>query len=96
MRARWLALVAILFCAGAGARPQSDRPQFSTHTDVVVLHVTVKDPHGGYVTGLTKDAFSIIEGGQPQSISFFAAEDASGAMMNLSRLSNLITMIVRA
>ncbi len=71
-----LALVAIV-CAGAAvARSQSDRPRFSSHTDVVVLHATVQDRRGGYVTGLTKDAFSIIEGGRPQTISFFAAEDA--------------------
>ncbi len=76
MRARCLALVAIVFFSADVGRSQSDRPQFSSHTDVVVLHATVKDRRGGYVTGLTRDAFSIIEGGQPQTISFFAAEDA--------------------
>ncbi len=40
------------------------------------MHATVKDRRGGYVTGLTKESFSIIEGGQRQTISFFAAEDA--------------------
>jgi VWFA-related protein len=66
----------MLFCTAAAARPQSDRSQFSTRTDMVVLHVSVEDRHGGYVPGLTKDAFSILEGGQPQTISFFAPEDA--------------------
>jgi hypothetical protein len=76
MRARWLALISIVFLTTAAASPQSDRRLFSTHTDVVVFHATVKDRRGGYVTGLTKDDFSIIEGGQPQAITFFAAEDA--------------------
>lgn len=76
MRARWLTLIAVLFVGGATPRSQSDQARFSTNTDVVVLHATVKDRHGRYVTGLTKDAFSIVEGGQAQEISFFAAEDA--------------------
>jgi Ca-activated chloride channel family protein len=76
MRAGWLALVAMLSVSAAIVRSQPDRPQFAARTDVVVLHATVKDRNGGYVTGLTKDAFSIVEGGQPQTISLFAAEDA--------------------
>lgn len=59
-----------------GVRAQTPIPQFSTRTEIVVLHATVKDRRGGYVTGLTKDAFTILEGGQPQEISFFAAEDS--------------------
>jgi len=73
---RALLLVSVAFLNVAGISPQSERPQFSAHTDVVVLHATVKDRRGGYVTGLTKDAFSVVEEGQPQTISFFASEDA--------------------
>ena len=50
--------------------------RFSTGTDLVVLHVTVKDRQGQYVTGLTKEAFTVIESTQPQPISVFTSEDA--------------------
>jgi len=68
------AAIVLLVTLGAGA--QTPRPQFSTRTDVVVLHATVKDRRGGYVTGLTKEAFAVFEAGEPQAISVFAAEDA--------------------
>ncbi len=61
-------------CAAASA--QEPRALFSTRTDLVVLHATVRDRRGEYVTGLSKDAFTVIEDGRPQTISFFAAEDA--------------------
>ena len=58
----------------------------------MVLHVTVKDKQGRYVGGLPQDAFSILEDGRPQNVSFFTAEDApvtvgllvdnSGSMQN--------------
>jgi Ca-activated chloride channel family protein len=49
---------------------------FSTATDLVVLHVTVKDRQGRYVTGLTKEAFTVFESTQPRPISVFTDEDA--------------------
>ncbi len=35
----------------------------------------VKDPRGGYVTGLTKDDFQVFEDGRPQKISEFGSVD---------------------
>ena len=53
-----------------------DRPVFSTESDLVVLHATIKDRSGAYVTGLTRDAFAILEDGRPQTPQLFTSEDA--------------------
>jgi hypothetical protein len=47
-------------------------PTFSTESDLVVLHVNIKDPRGAYVSGLAQGAFAILEDGRPQTIRFFA------------------------
>jgi VWFA-related protein len=48
---------------------------FSARSDLVVLHVTVTDRRGGYVTGLPRDAFRVFEEDQPQAISFLTDAD---------------------
>jgi len=53
-----------------------DRPVFSTESDLVVVHATIKDRGGAYVTGLTRDAFAILEDGRPQNAQLFTGEDA--------------------
>jgi VWFA-related protein len=58
------------------AAVQDVRPSFSASTDLVVLHVTVKDHNGAHVTGLPQDAFSVSEGGRPQTIRFYTSDDA--------------------
>jgi VWFA-related protein len=50
-------------------------PTFSTESDLVVLHVNIKDPRGAYVSGLAQGAFAVLEDGRPQTIRFFANED---------------------
>ena len=50
-------------------------PTFSAHSELVVLHVTVRDKKGAYVTGLTKDAFNVIEDGQAQTVTLFTDTD---------------------
>ena len=56
--------------------------EFKIHTDVelVLLDVSVKNPSGGSVTGLTKDQFQIYENGVLQKISQFSAEDVPVAV----------------
>jgi Ca-activated chloride channel homolog len=51
-------------------------PTFSAKSELVVLHVLVKDSHGAYVGGLPADAFRVSEDQQPQPIKFFETEDA--------------------
>lgn len=66
--------VAILF-----ARPQApDRSKtytISDNVDLVVLDVSVRDPRGGYVTGLQRTNFTIYEDGHRQQINQFASVD---------------------
>lgn len=60
--------------AQAGAsRPA---PTFSVAAELVVLHVTVKDRQGRYVSGLPASAFEVLDGGTPQTISVFMHDDA--------------------
>jgi VWFA-related protein len=53
-----------------------DRAVFSSESDLVVVHATIKDRSGAYVTGLTRDAFAILEDGRPQKAQLFTSEDA--------------------
>lgn len=51
-------------------------PVFSSRAELVVVHVTVTDRRGGYVTGLSRDAFRIVEDDTPQHIDLFTGEDS--------------------
>lgn len=46
------------------------------HSDLVTLNVTVTDTYGRYVSGLTKNAFTIFDEKTPQEITFFSDDDA--------------------
>jgi Ca-activated chloride channel family protein len=46
-----------------------------TTTRLVLLDVSVRDPKGGFVSGLSKDSFKIYENGKPQEITQFANAD---------------------
>jgi VWFA-related protein len=52
-----------------------DTPTFSANSELVVLHVTVRDRKGAYVGGLTQDAFNVIEDGRAQTVSLFTDTD---------------------
>jgi Ca-activated chloride channel homolog len=47
----------------------------SDNVDLVLLDVSVRDRHGGYVTGLTESDFRVLEDGRPRPITEFAAAD---------------------
>ncbi len=47
----------------------------SDNVDLVLLDVSVKDPHGGYVTGLNKGNFQVLEDGHSREITQFASVD---------------------
>jgi len=49
--------------------------QISSHSDLVLLDVSVKDPAGGFVTGLTKDQFKVFDNGKETPITVFEAGD---------------------
>ena len=48
---------------------------FRAHSDLVVLHVNVFDGRSDAVPDLPQDAFSVVEDGKPQKISFFNSAD---------------------
>src|SRR5215212_8549568 len=94
MYVRWL----LLLLAWNGPAAQS--PEFKIRADVelVLLDVSVKNPSGGYVTGLARDRFQVYENGVPQKIAEFALADepvAVGLVMDnsgsmVSRRASLI------
>jgi Ca-activated chloride channel homolog len=49
--------------------------KISTDVELVLLDVSVKDPKGGYVSGLAKEDFQISENGATQKITQFASAD---------------------
>ena len=86
MRGKWLipplALLAVMTVFGQDAgrpvqRANDQAPVFSSAAELVVVHVIVTDRRGAYVTGLSRDAFRIVEGGTPQSIDLFTGEDST-------------------
>jgi VWFA-related protein len=64
---------AALVCRGDQAHSQPFT--ISDNVNLVVLDVSVRDPHGGYVTGLHKDNFEVFEDRRRRPISQFASVD---------------------
>ena len=53
-----------------------DLPPQIIHSDLITLTVTVTDTYGRFVTGLGKNAFTILDDKTEQEITFFSDEDA--------------------
>ncbi len=68
--------LALLSSYSGSAQESELKPTFSSESELVVLHVTVKDRKGAYVGGLEQDAFRVSEDRQPQDIRFFNSQDA--------------------
>ena len=62
----------------AGPQVQVIEPEkpVIVHSDLITLTVTVTDTYGRFVTGLGKNAFTILDEKVPQEITFFSDEDA--------------------
>ena len=69
------------------SHPQ-DRPTFKAESELVVLHVSVRDRGGRYITDLTRDAFTVIDDGKPQSLEMFSAEEVPASVGVLIDNSN--------
>src|SRR5271165_5171155 len=56
--------------------PANEEPlqTFTSEVNVVNLFYNVKDKHGMLIPNLTKDDFSVLEDGKPQTIKYFSAE----------------------
>ena len=71
-----VALCAAAPLVAATPDPSSAAPQvFRAHSDLVVLHVNVFDGRSDAVPNLPQDAFTVLEDGKPQQISFFNSAD---------------------
>ena len=73
---RFLLLVTLLLTVPSFGMGGQDRPAVSSHSELVVVHATITDRAGAYVTGLTREAFAILEDGRPQSPQLFTSDDA--------------------
>src|SRR5688572_2611186 len=64
--------------ATPNATPPPDDPSkpIPVRTDLVTLTLTVTDLYGRYVSGLTKEAFTIYDNNKEQEITFFSDSDA--------------------
>lgn len=66
-----LALVSLPLLARVDSTPR----QFTSGVNVVEVYAAVTDADGKPVTGLRREDFTVLEDGQPQSVSAFAAGD---------------------
>lgn len=76
MRRFLLLACACGFITTPAAQEPDAKPNFSSQSELVVLHVAVRDRKGGYVGGLGQDSFRVLEDRRPQEISFFNSQDA--------------------
>ena len=53
-----------------------------------MLHVSVRDRSGRYITGLTKDAFTVIDDAKPQTLEMFSADEVPATVGFLIDNSN--------
>jgi Ca-activated chloride channel family protein len=76
---RWL-FPALIFCYSLTAVGQDPKPtptdDVIINTDLVTLTLTVTDQFGRYVSGLGKNAFTVIDNNQEQELTFFSDTDA--------------------
>ena len=52
------------------------------------MHVSVRDRGGRYITGLTRDAFTVIDDGKPQTLEMFSADEVPASVGFLIDNSN--------
>lgn len=80
---------AILLSLTAGANAQTPEPtptpeinprSITVKTDLITLTLTVTDLYGRYVSGLTKQAFTVSDNGKDQEITFFSDSDAPASV----------------
>lgn len=73
-----LSSVVLLVAAGVSLQAQEREPgtyTISDNVDLVVLDVAVRNPHGGYVSGLGQSDFKVFEDGHRRKLNEFASTD---------------------
>jgi VWFA-related protein len=76
------------FCLPSLSTPLSAQPTFRAESALVVLHVSVRDRGGRYLSGLTQDVFTVIDDGKPQMLQMFSAEEVPASVGFLIDNSN--------
>lgn len=90
---RFISLISILVAGSASllashsSHPQ-ERPIFKASSELAVMHVSVRDRGGRYITGLTRDAFTVIDDGKPQTLEMFSADEVPASVGFLIDNSN--------
>ena len=69
--------------AVAAQDPAAQRPTFRSAVDLVIVAAVVRDRHGRFARGLTKDDFILEEAGARRDISEFRAEDNAAVRVAL-------------
>jgi VWFA-related protein len=64
------------------------QPTFKAESNLVVLHVSVRDRGGRYITGLDRDAFTVIDDGKPQTLEMFSGDEVPASVGFLIDNSN--------
>jgi Ca-activated chloride channel family protein len=64
----------------AAAANAAGDDRYVVNTDLINLSVTLTDMYGRYVTGLSKEAFSVFDNKEQQEIQFFSDDDAPVSM----------------
>jgi VWFA-related protein len=67
-------------CLPGQTVPPPENPTISVNVNLVVLHATVLDRKGGFVSGVQKEGFHVYEDGAPQVIRVFDHEDVPVAV----------------
>ena len=70
------------------SQDQQPRPTFKAESNLVVLHVSVRDRGGRYITGLGRDAFTVIDDGKPQTLEMFSGDEVPATVGFLIDNSN--------
>ena len=65
-----------------------ERPTFKAESELVVLHVSVRDGSGRYITGLDRDAFTVIDDGKAQTLEMFSGDEVPASVGFLIDNSN--------
>jgi VWFA-related protein len=73
------AILGLILCAGPllpqpQQAPEDQPPPISVTVDVVNILASVHDRHGALISNLSKDDFTVLEDGKPQTIKYFSRE----------------------
>jgi Ca-activated chloride channel family protein len=75
------AFASVVVVTGQKPAPSATPPDdvskpIAVRTDLVTLTLTVTDLYGRYVSGLSKNAFTIMDNNKEQEVTFFSDSDA--------------------